>query len=54
MLTSEQKHVLYAYIDAIEQTTTGIWPSVENHMKEFHGIGDPDSALEDARNGLQS
>lgn len=54
MLTKEQVEALLAFLDAFDQRVTGAWPGMEEHMKEIWGIEDPESAIEDAREALQS
>lgn len=52
-LTKEQAHTLSAFINAFELNVTGVWPTIENAMREDWGIEDPESALEDAAQALQ-
>lgn len=51
-LTQEQADALKAFLDAFDQTTTGAWTAVEEHMRENWGIDDPETALEAARAAL--
>ena len=52
-LTEDQVTALLAFLDAFDQTTTGAWSAIEEHMRESWGIEDPETALEAAREGLQ-
>lgn len=52
-ITEEQAQALLAFLDAFEQTTTGVWGAIEEHMAENWGIDDPEAAVEAARNALQ-
>jgi hypothetical protein len=52
-LTREQAHVLLAHINAIELCLTGVWPTIEQYMRNEEGIDDPEMTLEDARQALQ-
>ena len=52
ILTKEQAEALAAFLDAFDQTVTGAWPDVEEHMRENWGIEDPEAAIEDARQAL--
>ena len=52
--TKEELEALQASIDAFEQTTTGVWKGIEEHMRDSWGIDDPEAALEDANNAPQA
>lgn len=52
-LTEDQANALLAFLDAFDQTTTGAWAPIEEHMRESWGIDDPEAALEAAREVLQ-
>lgn len=53
-LTESQVTALQAFLDAFEQTTTGVWTGIEKHMRENWGIEDPEAALEDAHQALET
>lgn len=52
-LTEAQAQPLFAFIAAFDDTTTGAWIGVEEHMREVFGIEDPEAALEDAKVALE-
>lgn len=51
-LTEAQVNALLAFLDAFEQTITGVWPGIDGHMRVNWGIDDPEAALEEAINAL--
>ena len=52
-LTAEQANALSAFLDGFDQTTTGAWSPIEEHMRDNWDIEDPEAALEEAREALQ-
>jgi hypothetical protein len=54
MLTEEQADVLRAFLECFEQHTTGVWATIEEHMREDYGIDNPDDALEEVAELLRS
>ncbi|MFV0408680.1 MAG: hypothetical protein ACK5LJ_02975 [Paracoccus sp. (in: a-proteobacteria)] len=53
-LTGEQAYTLLAFMESFDQRTTGAWRPVSEGMTEDFAIPDPEAALEDLRDALQS
>ncbi|MEM1344866.1 MAG: hypothetical protein AAGI34_09840 [Pseudomonadota bacterium] len=52
-LSPEQATTLLAFIAGVEDSTTGAWSAIAEHMREEWGIVDPEAALEDASKALE-
>lgn len=52
-LNEEEATALLAFLTAFDELT-GQWPQVEQIMRDEWGIEDPETALEQARQTLQS
>lgn len=53
-LTQEQVDALLAFLDAFDQTATGAWTRIEEHMRDNWGIDNPEEAIEQATEALRS
>jgi len=53
-LTAEQVNVIIAYMTAIELRTIGTWPGISDEMETNFGIEDPETALEELSEFLNS
>lgn len=51
-LNDENITALRAFLAAFDELT-GQWPQVEKHMRDSWGIGDPETAIEEARACLE-
>ncbi len=53
-LTDDQAYTLTAFLESFDVHTTGAWRQVAEGMIEDFAIPDPEAALQDARDALQS
>lgn len=53
-LTGEQAYTLLAFLESFDLRTTGAWRAVADGMTEDFAIPDPEAALDDLRDALQS
>ncbi len=53
-LTADQAYTALAFLDCFDLYTTGAWREVSEGMTEDFAIPDPEAALEDLRDALQS
>lgn len=54
ILTGEQAYNLLAFLESFDQRTTGAWRPVAEGMTEDFAIPDPEAALEDLRDALNT
>lgn len=54
VLTDAQAQALRAFLETFDLHASGVWPEIEEGMREDFGIEDPASALEDVLRGLRS
>lgn len=53
-LTGDQAYTLIAFLESFDIHTTGAWRQVAEGMTEDFAIPDPEAALQDARDALQT
>lgn len=53
-LSRDQAAAAIAFIEAFNLHTTGVWCAVEAGMRDSFGIADPEAAIDDLLNALQS
>lgn len=54
ILTGDQAYTLMAFLESFDLRTTGVWRQVAESMIEDFAITNPETALAEARDALQS
>ncbi len=52
VLTEGQVETLVAFLETFDLRVTGVWPLIEEGMREDFGIDDPETDLEQIRQAL--
>ncbi|SFY43277.1 hypothetical protein SAMN04244548_04646 [Paracoccus pantotrophus] len=53
VLTDAQAQALRAFLETFDLHASGVWPEIEEGMREDFGVDDPASALEDVQRVLR-
>lgn len=53
-ITEEDAGVILAYIASVEDTVSGAWPGIADHMEEAFCIEDPEISLDNALDALET
>ena len=53
-LTAKQAEALFAFCEAFDLVTTGVWAQVEQSMRDDFGIEEPEQQLEEAKRALNA
>lgn len=53
-LTEDQAAAICAFIECFDCYTVGVWPKIEEAMRDEYGIENPETALDEARQVLEA